>query len=620
MAKHKTILKAGMAFIFSAMLSALPSLGQEVPDTLSADQVRQKLSEAASLRKAYNFPGAVDICTDIEDTVYDPSVEQELAESMLLSSNGENMMDFCSDPKVVSKKRFSLREFFLHYPLTDRSWRNTPNVLDTLGGPDSPAVYYPEGAKEILFSAPGETGMRDIYRTTWRDTIWTAPELVSESTLSPSDEIYPMISPDGNSLYFASKGLFGMGGYDLYVSTKDTRTGEWGVPVNMGFPYSSPYNDYLYAVSDDFKYAFFASDRECSEGSDSVYVYVVEYDSSPVRKRITSPAQLLSLSKLNPPKASSSKGSSSDSRIDKYLDNYSNIATLRDRISSSSARMDEARASLSTASPDKRQEILSELRTMEQEIPILQDSLSKETARLQDYEMDLLSDGIVIDPIKELKQRNSSTVAFTFPSMRMGAPLDIKVEVPEPVFDYSFQILPEGRFALDNTLPEGLVYQIQLFSAAEKAEVGKLGGLSPVFTREEPGKVVHAAGLFRTYKDALANLPKARQAFKSAFIVAALDGKPTTVAKARELERTIHELFLIRIYPNDGANLSSAAKAAISAVSDLDLVRVSEAGTVSFVLGNFDTKAEADAAAKTLHNAGITSAVVESAGFSQPKQ
>ena len=589
-------------------------------DTLSVEQFRRKLAEVESLRKSYNFPGAMDLCAEIEDSVFPDSLSKELSEISLLSSNGENMMDFCSSPVAVAKKRFSVKDFFLHYPLRDRSWRKTPNVLDTLGGSVAPAVYFEEGDKEIFFSATEQDGTRNIFRTAWRDTVWSAPELVSESTTSPSEEIFPMVSPDGNNLYFASKGLFGMGGYDLYVSSKDPKTGEWGVPVNMGFPYSSPYDDFLYAVTDDFKYAVFASNRECGPGSDSVYVYVLEYDASPVRKRITSPAELLSLSKLAPKSVSSASSSSGNTKIDSYMNLYSSVSDLRERISAYSGRMEEVRSSLSSASSDKRESLLSELTKMEQEIPLLQDSLTKSTARLQDHEMDLLSEGIVIDPIKEMRKRNTSqTVAFSFPSMKIGPDPDIRILKPEPVFDYTFQVLAEGRYALDNTLPEGLVYQLQLFSQQTKAEVSKLGGLSPVFFREEPGKVVHTAGVFRTYKDALANLPKARKTFKSAFIVAFLDGKSVTVARARELERTIHEMFLIRIYPSDGANLSAAARSAVSAVSDLDLVRVSDSGTVSYILGNFDSKEEAESTAKTLRSAGLANVNVESAGLSSPK-
>jgi len=602
----------------AALLSFLSTaFAQQTPDTLSMEDVLGRLSRIEKLRQQYNFPSAMDICAEIEDAVIPREAEPLLSESMMLSSNGENMMDFCSTPRVISKQRFSLRDFFLHYPLKDRSWRTTPNMLDSLGGKFSSAVYFPEGEETVFFSSV-DGGVRNLFTTSWQDSVWTAPELVSEGMTSSEDEIFPILSPDGQNLYFASKGLFGMGGYDLYVSSKDKSTGEWGAPVNLGFPYSSPYDDFLYAVSDDMKYAYFASNRECGPESDSVFVYVVEYETSPVRKKISSFSELAQLSRLDVPTSQGSSTSEADRRIDPYLDAYTSITELKKEISSSSERMNEVRSSLSKADSQKKASLMAELQKMELDIPLLQDSLSKQTARLQDMEMDLLSQGIVVDPIKELRKRNSTTVAFSFPSMRMGPALDIEILEPEPVFDYSFQVLEEGRFALDNTLPSGLVYQIQLFTQQGKASPDKLGGLSPVFTREEAGRVIHAAGLFRTYKDVLANVPKARKSFRNAFIVAFMDGKPVTVAKAREIEKTIHETFIVRILPNDGANLSSAARSAITAITDKDVVRETEGGTVSFTLGTFDSREEANTVAKLLKSSGLTNVTVESSGFSQP--
>ena len=74
------------------------------------------------------------------------------------------------------------------------------------------------------------------------------------------------------------------------------------------------------------------------------------------------------------------------------------------------------------------------------------------------------------------------------------------MEQPVRKFDYSFMILPEGRFAEDNTLPEGLVYQIQIFTQSRKATLDDINGLSPVFEKLNPsGKYTYSAGLFRDY-------------------------------------------------------------------------------------------------------------------------
>lgn len=137
-----------------------------------------------------------------------------------------------------------------------------PNQLDSLGGDGlARAIYVPDGAGDIYYSAKDEEGIRNIYCTHLSDSLWSVPALINERMTSSSDEIYPMLSPDGQSLYFASKGLYGMGGYDLYVSQWNKETGDWDVPVNMGFPYSSPYDDFLFVNTADGKYSIFASNR-----------------------------------------------------------------------------------------------------------------------------------------------------------------------------------------------------------------------------------------------------------------------------------------------------------------------------------------------------------------------
>ena len=66
----------------------------------------------------------------------------------------------------------------------------------------------------------------------------------------------------------------------------------------MGFPYSSPADDFLFINSDDGNYSIFASNRECQ--ADSVWVYVLEFDNMPVRKAVDDPEELKALAALNP--------------------------------------------------------------------------------------------------------------------------------------------------------------------------------------------------------------------------------------------------------------------------------------------------------------------------------
>ena len=46
----------------------------------------------------------------------------------------------------------------------------------------------------------------------------------------------PAISKDGTNLYFASNRTGGLGGIDIYVSTRSDADDPWGAPVNLGAP------------------------------------------------------------------------------------------------------------------------------------------------------------------------------------------------------------------------------------------------------------------------------------------------------------------------------------------------------------------------------------------------
>ena len=175
---------------------------------------------------------------------------------------------------------------------------------------------------------------------------------------------------------------------------------------------------------------------------------------------------------------------------------------------------------------------------------------------------------------------------------------------PQPSFDYSYMILPEGRFAQDNKLPEGLVYQIQLFSATSPATVQKLRGLSPVFEKKANGAYVYSIGVFRTYQEALSQINRVKKAgFKKAFITAYQDGGQISVTQARKIEQTQDQLFMLRLYPASGNSLGEGVLTAVRAVTQADLVRSSADGTVTFLLGPFSSRAEAESTARTLRDA-----------------
>ena len=527
------------------------SAQRPVADSLAArgDSLRKAYCFEESL-KAYNE--ALAALPDTAVTASDSLFGIEISDRILLSENGRSMSDYVYSPKVIARHRFSLEDFFLYYPLRDSSWRSAPNILDTLAGPYSKAIYAPSGTGTIYFSASDQNGIRNIYTTSLTDSLWSVPVLLNEEMTSASDEIYPMLSQDGKSLYFASKGLYGVGGFDIYISRWDEDGEDWSAPVNMGFPYSSPANDFLLVGSEDGKYLIFASDRDCS--ADSVNVYVIEQESVPVRSSMKDPERLRELSRLDPDSGIEDMGKGDEVKSDipedvdtrRYMDKMAHVRALRDTLSACEESIAHLREKYSSEdSDDGKRKLESRILDGEALVPLIQSRLDEAMRELQKIEMDFLFSGVVIDPDKLLVEAEREVIGessgYVFSRMAMGDSLRLKMEIPEPEFDYSFKILEEAQVSRDTVARAGIVYQIQIMSSDRPATLKNLKGLSPVFEKvTSGGRYVYRVGLFHEYKDVLPHLNTIKRlGFRSAYVVASVDGVEKKVAEVRTLENEL---------------------------------------------------------------------------------
>ena len=574
-------------------------------------QVDSLVQRGDSLHRLYRFSEAGHCFSQAAGLLGDShadSLTKEMIESrMLLSENGQIMSEYAYVPKVISRKMFSREDFFLHYPLEAEAWREVPNQLDSISDGLSHAVYVPEGAETIYFSARDEEGARNIYRTSLEDTLWTLPVMLGESLTSVADEVYPLLSADGKSLYFSSSGLHGVGGFDIYVSSWDDEAKGWSEPVNMGFPYSSPYDDFLYLDAPEEGHSFFASNRDCP--ADSIWVYVLEFDNIPVRHSVADSQELLEISGLEPEtgdKSDSEPEEELPENMDRYMSKMAQVRSLRDSISFYTTSLEEERNQFALSNDDaERMRLTGVIRSREARLPQLQDSYRKEMAELQEIEMEFLFSGVVFDPDKimaDASGKQDDLPEYEYVSNSFGPVLELKMKKPEKKgFDYSFMILDKGRFAEDNTIPPGIIYQIQIFGGGGKAGVHNLRGLSPVFEVRSPsGRYTYRVGLFRTYNDVLSKLNKVKKlGFKSAFIVAYEDGNQISVATAKNreasMQKQVTRLYEVRIIPEDGELDDALTSGIRQQAGGKDIARVeSEDGTLVFVVGPFAEKEKAD--------------------------
>ena len=174
----------------------------------------------------------------------------------------------------------------------------------------------------------------------------------------------------------------------------------------------------------------------------------------------------------------------------------------------------------------------------------------------------------------------------------------------------------EAQFAEDNTLPEGLVYQIQLMVVSNKAGKKPFKGMSPIFERKQPsGKYLYTVGLWGTHAEALKYLNQVRKrGFPKAYIVAYNNGKSISVKNARVLEKSgaaqmnASYQVVLKSYP-DG--IPSGILTAIRGACDKDLAKTVIDGQTVYMVGPFDSKSEADNLKNLLFGLGVEGMSVE---------
>ena len=138
-------------------------------------------------------------------------------------------------------------------------------------------VIYPclSPDEKILFfvsDMPGGYGDFDIWMSEYnkRKDTWSEPVNLGPEVNTDGKEIAPYIHKDG-TLFFASKGHVGMGGFDIFRATRRP-SGQYGKVKNMKYPINSSYDDFGIVFSGkDAISGFFSSNRKGGRGGDDIY-------------------------------------------------------------------------------------------------------------------------------------------------------------------------------------------------------------------------------------------------------------------------------------------------------------------------------------------------------------
>ncbi|HPA66799.1 MAG TPA: hypothetical protein PLA42_01615 [Tenuifilaceae bacterium] len=263
---------------------------------------------AEALRQSYRFSEAIDYYRrfTISGGASDIKLE-EVEQLVTLCENGSFLTRYIYNPEVYDTKAVAAGEACTFYSIAPKSgsFVNAPTNLLTptdIKENHQPLMFYPTNPTPgtyVYYSSYGSTTTygKDIFRIQLQDNgSWSKPENLGDVVNSNFDEDYPYIIPDGVTLYFASKGHYGMGGYDIFRTVFDPTTKRWSPPENLAFPINSPFDDFLFVADDSDSLACFATNRKVMP--DTVEVILMRNEQNPIRRSPRSYSELDSIAAL----------------------------------------------------------------------------------------------------------------------------------------------------------------------------------------------------------------------------------------------------------------------------------------------------------------------------------
>ena len=199
--------------------------------------------------------------------VVEPTKEEIRFEEML----GATQQIMFIDSVVVPKQ-----EFLKAYKLTSEAGAvNGYNQFFHSEDQPYSTVYVNQLGNKCWFANSGKLYTIDKLNGQWSDP------LPLEGLGHFQRTNYPYMLSDGLTLYFAAISDEGLGGLDIYISRYDSESGKFLLAENLGLPFNSTANDYMFAIDEFNGIGYFATDRRQPEGQVCIYTFI------PNQKRIT---------------------------------------------------------------------------------------------------------------------------------------------------------------------------------------------------------------------------------------------------------------------------------------------------------------------------------------------
>ena len=283
-------------FWYGACCYETGELSKAVP-YLEKSAERKVINGFLYLSKAYydlyRFDEAIQ---NLEDHIYwlerkkrDTSEAETLMERYRM---GARMIRGVEKVAVIDSFTVSKRDFLSAYKLSRES-----GEIKATGESGCTEFTNEMGDKKIL-ARPNADGATSLYGSVKMIDKWSDPEPLKGLEEGGTNLNYPFLDSDGITLYYAAQGEESLGGYDIFITRYDSDDNAYLRPDNLGFPFNSVANDYMYAIDDFNNLGWFASDRYQPEDKVCVYVFVPNESKQVYDYESTSPEMLQAAASL----------------------------------------------------------------------------------------------------------------------------------------------------------------------------------------------------------------------------------------------------------------------------------------------------------------------------------
>ena len=185
-----------------------------------------------------------------------------------------NMREMTQQIIIIDSIVTDKEQFLSHYRFSSETGSLT-TTSQFFGKPLGGYAFLNEMGNKVYFSKPDTDYRLRLFTSDKLGNSWSEAVRLQGLDEGISEASYPFMLNDGITLYFAAKGDESIGGYDIFFTRYDSRSGRFFKPENIGMPFNSEANDYMYAADEQAGIGYFVSDRRQPEGKVCVYIFIL---------------------------------------------------------------------------------------------------------------------------------------------------------------------------------------------------------------------------------------------------------------------------------------------------------------------------------------------------------